>query len=172
MKFKKLYVLLLLALSVCLTSCGHFFDGHRASKSSAQDFLDDEEDHIETLIEYISQFDCHSFTLNFYDDHATVLYGTTSFKKEEVEIEDFSVKWAANMLYLAGGEQIYAYDGIVGIVIWTNLADFGAGIVYSNGNNRIQIEQNIDYLTKLLPLDQSGWYYYESDYNEYREKYR
>ena len=40
----------------------------------------------------------------------------------------------------------------------------GCGIVYSyNGE-----EPNIEFLTILEPLDESGWYYYVSDFDEYR----
>ena len=54
-------------------------------------------------------------------------------------------------------------------VRWTRLMDFGAGIAYSvNGKD----EPELDFVTKLEPLSEDGWYFYEEDYNEWRVRKR
>lgn len=48
---------------------------------------------------------------------------------------------------------------------WKGIRDVGCGIAYSiNGINNPEIE----YVTQLVPLSNDGWFYYVSDYEEWR----
>jgi hypothetical protein len=42
--------------------------------------------------------------------------------------------------------------------------EYGNGVLYSVGGSEIDIQ----FLTKLVPLAEENWYYYEEDYNEWR----
>ena len=49
--------------------------------------------------------------------------------------------------------------------MWTDQMECECGIVYAINNGR---KPTVQYLTLLKPLPETGWYYYVSDYNEWR----
>ena len=95
-------------------------------------------------------------------------------KKDELETND------KDFLMSAGNEEVYnaakclilnrgysvinKYYGTIVFVMWTRFFDVGKGIAYSVDGSK----PDISYLTKLEALDRPGWYYYESDFNEWR----
>ena len=48
---------------------------------------------------------------------------------------------------------------------WSNL-DNGRGVAYSIDGST----PTLQFLTKLEPLSESNWYYYEEDYNEWKRR--
>lgn len=83
-----------------------------------------------------------------------------------VVIEDEAVLQSVKKIF---EEQGYDYIGKNGNTIyfqeWSALRDNSRGIAYSVNKKD---EPEIYFLTKLEPLDEEGWYYYEVDYNEWR----
>lgn len=55
-------------------------------------------------------------------------------------------------------------NNYVAFLKWSNL-DSGRGIVYSVDGNK----PNLPFLTKLEPLNEERWYYYEEDFNEWKK---
>jgi hypothetical protein len=47
----------------------------------------------------------------------------------------------------------------------TRFRDFGSGVAYSI----VGSEPQLPFLTKLEPLSEPNWYYYEEDFNEYKK---
>ncbi|MCD7778987.1 MAG: hypothetical protein LUH47_10935 [Clostridiales bacterium] len=56
-------------------------------------------------------------------------------------------------------------ESTISFQLWANL-DCGKGIAYSADGSSL----NIDYLTYSEPLSEENWYYYEADFNLYRER--
>lgn len=50
---------------------------------------------------------------------------------------------------------------------WTDHLERECGFVYAIDNTNLP---TVEFLTKLEPLSEVGWYYYVSDYNEWRNK--
>ena len=68
-------------------------------------------------------------------------------------------------LYDRGYEILSKNDTCVSYQKWSNL-DAGRGFVYSyNGT-----EPSLLFMTKLIPLNEKGWYYYEEDFNEWKKQ--
>ena len=63
---------------------------------------------------------------------------------------------------------ITKHKNYVKFLMWTRFTDVGKGIVYSIDGRK----PDVQYLTKLEPLDRPGWYYYESDFNEWKSQNR
>jgi len=172
MKYKLLTIILCFAL---LSSCGsHYFDSKQASESKAQSFLNSNIESAELLYEYFLSLDCYSISIYLDEYKATVLYSYNGYKlsREDIEIKDKDLKRAIRSLYFAGAEAFHAEEHGFHITVWTSLADFGAGIVYNESDSEAQAGMQIQFLTKLKELEQKGYFYYESDYNKYREEHR
>lgn len=88
----------------------------------------------------------------------------------DVEIKDADVLEAIKRLFEKHGYKIISKSGnTIEFCEWTRLADNSRGIAYSiNGID----EPEIDFVTRLEPLDEEGWYYYEADFNEWRIHYK
>ena len=92
----------------------------------------------------------------------------TGLETRDVNIEDRTVAEAIYRLFEKRGYKGINRDGnTISFLKWTRLMDFGSGIVYSI--NR-EDEPVLQYLTKIEPLSENGWYYYEEDYNEWRNR--
>lgn len=171
---KRISVLLLI-LSVLLCSCGrHIFDGGNASAKNAQSYLNSNQELLEALYSYFLECDCYSMTI-YLDEYKAILLKTTNgynLQREDVEITDKALKRAIRRLYTSGGESFFANKSGFHIVLWTRLADFGAGIVYNENNSEATAHTQIQYLTKLSRINDNGYFYYEADYNKYRAEHR
>lgn len=171
----KRIAVLSLILSVLLCSCGgHIFDGNRASFEGAKNFLSNRQESAEKLYSYFKFLDCYSLTI-YLDEYKAVVLRTSNgynLSREDINIEDKELKRAIRSLYFAGGESFYADEAGFNIVIWTSLADFGAGIVYNESNSESTAHTQIQFLTKLSRINDNGYFYYESDYNKYRAEHR
>lgn len=171
---KRISVLLLI-LSVLLCSCGsHIFDSGNASAKNAQSFLDGKADELETLYAYFVSLNCYSMTI-YLDEYKAIVLKTTNgynLQREDVEITDKTLKRAIRRLYYSGGESFFANKSGFHIVLWTSLADFGAGIVYNENNSEATAHTQIQFLTKLSRINDNGYFYYEEDYNKYRAEHR
>lgn len=94
---------------------------------------------------------------------STIESGEMSNAGRTVKIDDVEVVTAINTLKKRGYSVIGKDGNTIHFQRWSNL-DNGRGITYSiNGN-----EPTLQFLTKLEPLPEPNWYYYEEDYNEWR----
>ncbi len=67
-------------------------------------------------------------------------------------------------LYDRDYEIISKNDTYVSYQKWSNL-DAGRGFVYSYNGDM----PSLQFTTKLIPLNEMGWYYYEEDFNEWKK---
>ena len=85
--------------------------------------------------------------------------------KEKVENE--VVRDAIEKLFSRRGyDEIYKGEHTVIFRKWHRGPDWWGGIAYKiNKENQLEI----GYVTEFAPLSDDGWYYYESDFNKWRE---
>ena len=85
---------------------------------------------------------------------------------EELVIEQISIKNAIDRLITNGDFLEISKEGDTLIFeMWNGSLDVGCGVAYSiNCNNAPEIQ----FQTELIPLGESGWYYYIYDYNKWR----
>jgi len=96
---------------------------------------------------------------------STTESGEMSNSGTSVKIDDVEVVEAINTLKKRGYSVIGKDSNTIHFQRWSNL-DNGRGIAYSiNGN-----EPTLQFLTKLEPLSEPNWYYYEEDFNEWKMK--
>lgn len=116
-------------------------------------------------IQTVISFALHSNYENIYiRDMSGVVFADFS----DVVIEDEAVLAAVRNLLSGKTYKSISFDksyNAIKFLQWTQFNDTGCGIVYSiNGVD----EPYIEYCTQLIPLSKDGWYYYVSDYNEWR----
>ena len=83
-----------------------------------------------------------------------------------VTISDDEVVEAITQLHRKGYSSISKKSNAINFVRWTG-KDVGKGVVYSI-DGHIPDEDSLIFLTKIEPLSEDGWYYYEEDYNKWR----
>lgn len=81
-----------------------------------------------------------------------------------ITIKDEKVRDSINRLFKKKYSAIDKNNNTIKFTIWTKFMNFDSGIAYSINKENPSIE----YLTKLVPLSEDGWYYYEADYNLWR----
>ena len=88
----------------------------------------------------------------------------------DVPVNNEKVVEAIVLLRKKGYSTIGKKANCVYFVRWTG-KDVGKGIVYSIDGHEPN-ESSLQYLTKIEPMKENGWYYYEEDYNEWRVRNR
>lgn len=125
-------------------------------------FLEDKEKLI-FLTEYFENYDYEEI----YVDKSNLKNGTmfTGSNTKDVNIDDESLLNLLNELMKNRNYKSIKKDGnTISFEKWS-LGEKSYGIAYSiNKKDKPEIE----YLTKLESLSEPGWYYYKSDYNEWR----
>ena len=123
-----------------------------ASKDNAEKYFKKDKDDIILVTDYLVNSNSSSISINDTDI---------------ITIKDEKVKEAFNRLFKKKYSAIDKNNNAIEFTIWTRFNNFGSGIVYSINNEE---EPTIEYLTKLVPLSEDGWYYYEADYNLWRDQ--
>ena len=85
---------------------------------------------------------------------------------ERIIIDDSDIYDAIIRLMKQKGSMITKDVNIIYFQRSSNL-DFGNGVVYSINGTEPKRER---FFTKLVPLSEPNWYYYEDDYNEWRRR--
>ena len=146
-------------ITVILSSCNKIL-----SPPSIEDvetkFLDNYED-IMTVTNFLAQSEYRSIYI--HDTSGIMAVGTS-----HIPISDSSVTNAIQRLHTKGYTIIIRTGNTIYFQQWTRLMDAGCGIAYSINHNR---QPEIQYLTELIPLSQSGWYYYVDDYEQWRSQH-
>ena len=162
MKIDKLNIVFIAAIVVCL-----FFIARSCQppgKGQAQEWMDDMQQDLNTVAQYLKEYPYPDILI----DEEYQADGTMKLLlSEPVAIENDEVVKAIDRLFAYGVTNIYKNEkeNTIQLVKYIRFRDFNAGLLYSlDGAN----EPTHQYLTKLEPLSQEGWYYYEADYNEWR----
>jgi len=83
-----------------------------------------------------------------------------------ITVDDPTVINAIKVLLKRKGSVIGKDGNTIHFQRSTVFRDFGSGVVYSIDGN----EPTLQYLTKLEPLSEPNWYYYEEDVIEFRKR--
>jgi len=87
--------------------------------------------------------------------------------RRDVEIEDEAVAKAIDRILKKRGYKAIIREGnTIYFEKWILFEDIH-GIAYSINEGK---EPTLQFLIKLEPLSENGWYYYEEDYNEWRTR--
>lgn len=116
------------------------------------------------VMEYICTINYDAVTINSTDE-AKILYAySENGIGGKIQIDNIRVVNALQTLFDNGYDVIgKTANTYVYFQRWSDL-DCGSGIVYSIDGSSPKLEM----LTKLEPLSDENWYYYEEDYNEWR----
>lgn len=129
----------------------------RPDKNKMEKYFKRDKNDLIIVVDYFANCDLSiSFNqMNFY---------STNYKKN---IKDKRVLEAITRLF---EDRRYSVIGKSGNTVyfqkWERGADLGVGIAYSLD----EVEPVLQYLTKLEPLLEENWYFYEEDYNEWRTR--
>ena len=128
------------------------------SKNAAEQLLKRDIDHILTVTEFLVNLEQPTAYINSADGSMYIGY-TVNIDDEEVAL---AIK---HLIESSGYHIIEKNNNTIYFLRWTRLMDFGGGITYSiDGQNKPELP----HLTKLEPLSEENWYYYEEDYTKDR----
>ena len=156
------YVLSLLCLCALLAACSR----NIPSKEDIEGHFQDNYNDIQIVIDFM-------INTNYGSIYIDETNGTMRADLEKVNITDDNVKRAVKNLlggFLKQDGQYYSismHNNTIEFHQWSGSQDIGCGIAYSINGTDIP---DIEYCTELVPLSETGWYYYVDDYNTWRNK--
>lgn len=153
-------ILVILIITIgSITIDGDFFNFPIGKEKMESIFIQDQK-RLTTVTNFLANSDYD----NVYIPD-TMEDGEMSIDGTSVKINDVEVVEAINTLKKQRYNVIEKDGNTIYFQRWSNL-DKGRGIVYSINDN----EPILQFLTKIEPLPEPHWYYYEEDYNEWRER--
>lgn len=174
--YKRLLILcIVLALAAGLTYVVYgWFSAFRHSERAANVLTGQYEKELETVASYLCAAEHDSIIIERRDTDSMKMLlivdpldGKT--KNMDVPIEEKEVQKAANKLFANGCNKITKSGDTVEFLFWTRFMDFGAGLVWHENAETLP---DVQFLTRLDALETEGWYYYEADFNAYRDGVR
>lgn len=141
---------------------------HPSNLKKGEKAFEEDKELLTVIAAYLSKCEESDLRLEL---HTGVLksYENTGEKYLNVEtlpIHDDSVKNAVRELYGKGYRWVYKDENTIHTCRWSRM-DFGSGFAFSIDNTT---KPELQFCTKLEPLSEAGWYYYEEDYNEWRNQ--
>lgn len=138
----------------------------------AESLIHSNGDDFQIIADYLMSNDCDSIHIEAANETMLLMHESSNsinatIEKEYVTVSAEEVNRAIKAVMEKGCNKIYKNGDTVDFLMWTEITDFAAGIVYYT---REKGTPDIQFLTKLEPLSRKGWYYYEEDYNEWRLK--
>ena len=131
-----------------------------SQKATEKDFLKNY-DSILIITNFLVNSEYEDMYINNTDDGKTVFasgYG-------HIAISDSQVIEAMSALF-ESGYRVIAKNNNTSYFQRSSTLDFGSGVAYSTDSS----EPYLQFLTKLKPLSKPNWYYYEEDFNVWRER--
>lgn len=117
------------------------------------------------ITEYIINTGYSYISINKSNIEKGMMFTGADTRNKKIE-DEMVVKALDRLLKKRGYHVIGKNDNTVFFQKWAMLEE-DRGIAYSiNGEDKPSIE----FLTKLEPLSENGWYYYEADYNKWRNR--
>ena len=140
-------------------------------KDEVKKYFDRDKKEFVIIMEYLSKAPGSSIYIDEPGEYMRISYSNEKFVGFENEkIEDKAVIKAINWLFKRRGYKKINKEGYtIDFQRWSGVIDVTIGIAYSISEKD---EPVLQYLTKLEPLSEDGWYYYEEDYNEWRVRKR
>jgi uncharacterized membrane protein len=131
-----------------------------SQKATEKDFLKNYE-RILIVTNYLVNAEYEDMYISKTGDNKTVFangYG-------HIAISDSQVIEAMSALF-ENGYSVIAKNNNTSYFQRSSTLDFGSGVAYSTDSS----EPYLQFLTKLEPLSKPNWYYYEEDFNVWRER--
>ena len=141
----------------------------KVSKATMEKELVENKEAIISVINYLTDLPYETTSIDDADINTEIdlfVYGNGNHATH-LTIDDKAV--ADNIYFLfekCNYESITKNGNAISFLRWVGL-ECGTGIVYSIDGHTPN-ELSFDYLTKLEPLDEENWYYYEEDFNEWK----
>lgn len=171
---------ILIAIILILSTCVFFASQESSSKSFIDAFgpptsankmrriFNRDKEELSTVVNFLIDTGYTEINISSSFDTSNKMYA--GLEIGNVEIEDKSATEAIHYLLAKQGyDYIKRNDNTIFFQEWSALRDNSRGIAYSiNGEDKPEIQ----FLTKIEPLDKKGWYYYEVDYNEWRIQHK
>lgn len=122
--------------------------------------FNDDKDYLSIITEYFEN-------IYYADIYITNTMDSSEFSVggKHIKIDNKTVVESINYLKKHGYSVITKDNNTICFQRWCNL-DNGRGIAYSiNGE-----EPKLQFLTKLKPFSEKDWYYYEEDFNKWKDE--
>ena len=148
--------ILIIALLVCLRIV---FPSALSQEATEKDFVKNQEN-IMVVTTYLINAKYDNVYIPNIEDDGVVFANMDG----HITIDDPIVINAIKVLLKRKGSVIGKDGNTIHFQRSTVFRDFGSGVVYSIDGS----EPTLQYLTKLEPLSEPNWYYYEEDVNEWR----
>ena len=156
-----LIVVALIALTVGLI-CWVTLSSLPIDKDKAEKYFNRDKKDFYIIAEYFANSDYPSIRITESNGKMFVGYNKTI-------ADDAVVKAVHRLLNKRGYRAINKNGNTISFLRWIKIIDFVSGIAYSINE---EDKPKLQFLTLLEPLSESGWYYYEEDYNEWRTRNR
>ena len=162
---RSILIILICAMSIviykliCGLYIGGFFLPPIDQDKMERIFLGDRE-YLIRVKNYIADVDCDDVYIS-----ATMNMGEIHISGENMQIEDDEVSESFEKLKKRGYRVISKDGNTINFLRWSNL-DNGRGVAFSIDGS----EPKLQFLTKLEPLSEPNWYYYEEDFNEWKRR--
>ena len=129
------------------------------SVESVQNHYHEHSEEIQIIIDFLLSMNYEDISIRDNDGLMLADLNVVAIDEHEVRIAiDGLLANRAFYHIVKNGNTIY-------LLQWKGIRDVGCGIAYSiNGIDSPEIE----YVTQLVPLSIDGWFYYVSDYEEWR----
>lgn len=158
MKYRAIsIVLFLLVISLVLTGC---VKEEPPSIDVVQQYFQDNRDDIQVVVDYMLSTNYEYIVIKSDDGSIWADYEETAIHSENVQR---SLKNLLNTGYFL---KFKKWENTIDIMCWMAfVVEIDCGIAYTiNGVD----EPEIEYATEMIPLNENGWYYYVSDYEQWR----
>lgn len=150
---KRLFsIISIIFLIIVITGCSSSV----VSQSYVEKCFEKDKDYLFKVNEYLSGFG--NEIIIYLSDMGISM----KFDGEDFPIEETGIFSELEKLSDLGYKNIEKAGNYISYLRWSDL-DSGRGIVYSVDGNK----PDLPFLTKIEPLGEENWYYYEEDYNEW-----
>ena len=130
--------------------------------ATEKDFMKNK-DNIMIVTDYLANLKYNHISIKTTDKSGIMFAG---LENGMTAIDDSKVISAVNKLFKKRYSVIIKDENTIHFLRSTRFREFSSGIAYSiNGT-----EPQLQFLTKLEPLSEKNWYYYEEDFNEWKRR--
>lgn len=133
-------------------------------KDEMEKYLQQDKDDLVLITEYFINSDYSEISINESDFKKGIMF--TGISTREVNIENETAMKAINRIFKRGYHLILKNGNTISFEKWC-FGEEHHGLAYSINS---EDEPVLQFLTELDQLSENGWYYYEEDYNEWRNQ--
>ena len=172
---KRKIVVIAIIIGAILIACGSvymfiirmYFDS-RMPRQGIHEMVADFEENRETLLtvrDYFAELEYEWLAYPFGRSERGVMFAESALNLR-FEIDNEHAGNAIRELLHRGYSRIEKRGGVISFIRWGN-TNAGVGIVYS-ADGYYPHSGIVQFMTRLEPLAENGWFYFEVNYNEYR----